>query len=320
MNVDLTQQLHQILDIARLAPSVHNTQPWLVSVDEDVIVVDLDQQHTLTQGDPTGRQTIMSMGIFAEAIRIGVEAVGLKVISTELIDNQVFIKVGETKMSKSSRDDVELLQKRCSDRSIYKPVEVAPTVSKDITQAHVDHTQVYVITDGAQLQTIANLTAKGIRLALSSPDFRHELSQYLVEPWSQKKRGIAVQSLYIFPLLAWLEPWLMWLGIGLNMESNLEKQRWESASGVVAITAEGDMPQYWFAAGQTYLRTSLAIEAAGFSQATSAAIVEASDFHEDIEKLLKTDQRILSMIRIGKGSPSRHYSPRLATEELITSN
>jgi hypothetical protein len=317
--VDLTQQLHQILDIARLAPSVHNAQPWLVSTNEDVIIVDLDQQHTLTQGDPTGRQTIMSMGIFAEAIRIGVEAVGLKVISAELIDTQVFIKVSEAKESQSSKDAVELLQKRCSDRSIYKPTEVAPAVSKAITQAHVNHIQVYVITDKGLLQTIANLTAKGIRLALSSPDFRHELSQYLVEPWSKKKRGIAVQSLYIFPVLAWLEPWLMWLGIGLNMESNLEKQRWESASGVVAITAEGDMPQYWFAAGQTYLRASLAIEAAGLSQATSAAIVEASDFHEDIEKLLKTNQRILAMIRIGKGSQTRHYSPRVSVDELLTS-
>jgi hypothetical protein len=76
----------------------------------------------------------------------------------------------------------------------------------------------------------------------------------------------------------------------------------------------------WFEAGQTYLRASLELERLGFSQATSAAPVEAATFHEDIESLLKTNQRLQAVIRIGKGAAKRRYSPRVPAKELITSS
>jgi hypothetical protein len=169
------------------------------------------------------------------------------------------------------------------------------------------------------VKAAAKLTSQGIQLALSSPGFRKELSQYLVLPWSRKKRGIAVKSLHVSWLLEVMEPWLIRLGIGLKAEADLEKKRWLSASAIIVITSIGDMPKYWFEVGRTYLRVSLIVEKHSLSQATSAAVVEASDFHEDVEKLMHTKQRIQSMMRIGApGAPKRYHSPRLDAEELIT--
>lgn len=315
---DLSRNFKAIVDIARLSPSVHNTQPFKVSQSGESIKIALDTRYLLNDGDPTGRQSIISLGIFTEAICIAADELGFELAKLDFNEDSATVAFKPGK-SATGHKQSELLGKRCTDRSIYQPVAITPQIRAALEGASSDSAvTVRVVTDQPLISTIATLTSKGIRLALTSPGFRKELSQYLVLPWSNKKRGIAVKSLYIPLFLELLEPLLMRLGIGLNAEAALEKKRWLSASGVVIILTDGDMPHYWFSAGQAYLRASLAIEANGLSQATSAAVVEASNFHEDIEDLLGTRQRIQCMVRIGRGSRKRYRSPRVSGGELIT--
>ena len=314
----LQKNILAILSIARYAPSVHNAQPWLVSVLGDCLLVDIDPAHQLGDGDPTGRETMISIGIFCESLGIAVSTVGLKLQSVAL-DN----KTARLAFSASTIADdaaVDLLQKRSSDRSIYKPAAVETGLLKTLQECNIaGKTTIHTSTDSAIIAQVADLTSHAIGVALSSPGFRHELSEYLVVPGSNKQRGIATRSLYINPVIARLEPFMLRQGINLGAEARLELQRWLSASALVLITAPGDIPKYWLEVGRSYLRVSLAIEAAGLSQATSGAIVEASNYHEDVEESLGTSERILAVIRIGQGSPKRYYSPRVSADALLKS-
>lgn len=314
--------LPKILDIARYAPSVHNTQPWRVSTSHQTIIIDIDPLFKLHDGDPTGRQTTISLGIFCEAIRLGAAANGLQTMPPQLKSNGATIIItGEREKTPDINREVLLLRKRSTDRSIFQPINLSTERQTIINSCPlVPGTSSILVTDPEIINVVATLTTKGIRLALSNPAFRTELSTYLVHNRSHEKRGISLRSLYIPSWLALMEPWLLRNGIGLNAEAKLEYRRWQSASGIFIVLADGDLAKYWLSAGSAYLHASLAIEAQGLSQATSAAIVEASNYHEDIEALLHTNQRILAIIRVGKGSKKRYYSPRLEPADLITSN
>lgn len=318
----LKDRLPAIVEQARFAPSVHNTQPWLVRLGgPSRLEILLDEKHVLKEGDPTGRQTVISLGIFIEALAIAAAHEGFKLTGVEQRDDGAAELTFAAAKAVDNSGLLSLLRRRCSDRSIYKPAGIESSVRHQLSGvATAEGVSVRVVTDPPLLQKIADLTSKGIAVALSSPGFRRELSRYLSLPGSSKKRGIAVRSLYIPFLVAMLEPAILRLGINLKTESRLEKRRWLSASGVVLILGDGDMPRYWLEAGRAYLRVSLAIEAAGLSQATSAAIVEASNYHDDIEAALGTSQRVLALIRIGAGSSHKYFSPRLTADELITSN
>ena len=309
-----------ILRVARLAPSVHNTQPCVVKEGESGLVVSIDPAHKLSSGDLTGRQTIISLGIFVEALGIGAQSAGIEMASVQLRDNAAYVELRPSKDKEASYIKlIKALQHRCSDRSIYRSTTISSDLINQLQKATASpDVEVKVIDDESRIQEVAKLTSQGIAMALSNPAFRHELSRYLVLPWSMNKRGISVRSLYLPALVGFLQPWFIRLGLGLKYEAKLEKKRWESASAIIAITAAGDMPDYWLEVGRTYLRVSLTLEQAGLSQATSAALVEASNFHEDIEQMLGTKQRLLCMLRTGKGSPRRHYSPRVAAEDLLT--
>lgn len=317
----LSANLKQIVDYARLAPSVHNTQPWRITgLDAHSVEVSIDDTHTLKEGDPTGRQTVISLGIFCEAFIVAAQQFGLVCRHTAYDPGLRTARLRFVPLKpKLDTSLLRLLQSRTTDRSIFKPVELSQVAIAKIEAAGKSiGIETVVSTDPQVISATATLTSKGIGLALNSPGFRSELSRYLVEPWGHKRRGIAVRSLSLPILLELVQPWFVRLGSGSQAEANTELKRWRSASGDVIILGEGDMPFYWFEAGRAYLRVSLAIEGLGLSQATSAAIVEASDYHEDIENLLGTSKRILALMRIGRGSTRRHGSPRVSTNELIT--
>lgn len=318
----LQKHIHDILADARYAPSVHNTQPWQISVEDGALEVRVDTRHELHDGDPTGRETIISLGIFCGALELAAMRYGLQATDITLKDKVARINFRTGRPDEREADhNIKLLKRRCTDRSLYKPAIIGTSLIDKLQAAPSSSgVNVHVVIDRRSLNAIADLTSKGIALALSSPGFRRELSRYLTVPWSRFKRGISTSSLAIFWPLAIVQPTFMRLGWQTSAEASLERRRWESASAVVAITAAGDMPQHWLNVGLTYLHVSLIIEDAGLSQATSAATVEASNFHEDIEQLLDTSQRALAMIRIGKGGKPRHYSSRVNPDELIASS
>jgi hypothetical protein len=318
----LEKNLLKILENARLAPSVHNSQPWKVSIKNNAIEVGLDDEHVLKDGDPTGRETILSLGIFAESILISAENVGLYDSKVSYKDKKAFVEFSKEASTpkNESKKLIHALKKRATDRSVYKKINISSQAKNTILNAWKDpDLKIWLIDEENKIDEIANLTSNGIGLALTNPAFRKELSEYIIEPWSSKKRGISVNSLYIPKLIAVIQPLFVRFGIGLTKEVKLEHKRWKSSSAVVLITSVGDMPEYWFSAGRAYLRVSLAIEQLGFSQATSAATVEASNYHEDVEKLLNTKQRLQCVLRIGEGSNNRAYSPRVEAKSLVIS-
>lgn len=61
----------EVLDIARLTPSPHNTQPWKARIEDDRrATICLDHRRALPKEDATGCFILCAMGSFVEAIRL----------------------------------------------------------------------------------------------------------------------------------------------------------------------------------------------------------------------------------------------------------
>ena len=71
-----------LLELARWAPSAHNTQPWHATHDGKTLVVRADPTRTLARTDPTRRDLRLSLGGFVEAIRLAALAEGLALTIT----------------------------------------------------------------------------------------------------------------------------------------------------------------------------------------------------------------------------------------------
>lgn len=71
-----SEDLHRVIELATLAPSLHNSQPWRFVADGDVIDVYADRGRLVKVIDPTGRQLAVSCGGALLLARLGVRAQG----------------------------------------------------------------------------------------------------------------------------------------------------------------------------------------------------------------------------------------------------
>jgi hypothetical protein len=316
----LTQHITEIIDIARFAPSLYNTQPWRVHQNGDSLRISLDGRYQIVNADPVTRQTYMGLGIFCEAIRLSAQSFGLDQTSLTLDDGQAILVFAATMPLASAASDIAAIKSRSSDRSIYTPIDIPQeTLNSLIACAAGLDVTIKITSDPSMISTVADFSSRGMAQVMDNQQYRNEYRRYLIPIWSSSKRGILVKSLGLSLMSELLLPWKLKKGLGITKEVDLERKRWQSASALIMIRTDGDVMKNWYEAGQAYFRVSLAIEKLGLSQATSEAIVEIAQYHTELENLLFTKQRILTVMRIGKGKPkvNRSPSPRVNASELI---
>jgi nitroreductase len=113
----------EILYLASLAPSGHNTQPWYVKYIEPYHwIVCNDKNKWLPAVDPTQRETILSIGAFLQNLEYAANNAGFDcqfelLASTNQDENIVEIKL--TKSGSVSKFDINKIKKRRTVRSNY---------------------------------------------------------------------------------------------------------------------------------------------------------------------------------------------------------
>jgi nitroreductase len=130
--------MEAVVEAARLAPSVHNTQPWQLVLAADGLEVRADRSRQLAFLDPTARQLHLSCGAAVEFARIALRATGHECSVETLPDADdpdllARLRVGEAEpASDVDRALAAAIPRRYTDRGPYDEREVPAAVLDDI--------------------------------------------------------------------------------------------------------------------------------------------------------------------------------------------
>ncbi|MEO7047387.1 MAG: hypothetical protein ABI091_18940 [Ferruginibacter sp.] len=119
----LTTDEREILFLASLAPSGHNTQPWFIKYLEPYHwIICNDKTRWLTAVDPTQRETILSIGAFAQTLEYAAANAGYNcaftiLASTNQDENMLDVKL--TEASIVTAFDIAKIKSRRTVRSNY---------------------------------------------------------------------------------------------------------------------------------------------------------------------------------------------------------
>ena len=113
----------EILALASLAPSGHNTQPWFVKYLEPYHwIICNDKSRWLTGVDPTQRETILSIGAFLQNLEYAANNFGYDYQYNILATNNQNENVVDLKLTKATniiKYDIEQIKQRRTVRSNY---------------------------------------------------------------------------------------------------------------------------------------------------------------------------------------------------------
>lgn len=316
--------LKTIISYARLAPSVHNTQPWRYEIGENSITVHPEPSRLLDDGDPTGRESWITFGVGVETLLMSARALGYDCSIEHLQTQSLHQPIATIKVVKNNTSHDQATLHALETRHTYRGHFSDNTVHTDIVAAckksidDLTSTQLHVIKDRDSIHSVAKLTFKGMSLALSAPAFRKELAELINVNWSPRKVGMHGYVLNFGTFGSLWEKYSMKFGLELRKKAVADQQKIDNAQVLLFVGTRGDVPHFWFDAGRAYMRIAIVLTKHGVSHSTIAAPVEAADFHKDIEAMIGTTDRLQTMMRIGIAQkPLQKQSPRLDVEELL---
>jgi hypothetical protein len=127
----------EILYLASLAPSSHNTQPWTLRVVEPKHwIIGSDKTRWLPAVDPKNREVFLSIGAFIENLVIAAGTYGYSVDLQMIGKNRTEAEIAEIRLKKSRTEDfpLEKIKKRRTVRSNFLDEEIKPDDIKYITK------------------------------------------------------------------------------------------------------------------------------------------------------------------------------------------
>lgn len=115
------EEVRRIVELAGLAPSVHNTQPWAWRRERGRVLLYADRSRQLPVEDPTRRNLTISCGAALHYFRVAARALGWQVAVDRLPDGAGSPLLADLRLEPGRRAavadaDLALLRERCTDR------------------------------------------------------------------------------------------------------------------------------------------------------------------------------------------------------------
>ena len=319
-----SEKLRFLVNYAMLAPSRHNTQPWLFKVTGDAIEVYADQSRRLPVADPCDRELMMSCGAALLHLRVAVRYFGyvpwLERFPGSAGTNPIArLSLGDRR--KASREERALfasIPRRRTHRTPFEDRKVSRLLLLELQMAASDEgAWLYVLRKQNARNEVADLVAEGDQIQGADKRFRRELSEWVRPNRTARGDGVPGYAFGIGDLASHFAPFaaerLRW-----GQRKAARDRRLVASSPVLAVVGtDTDTPLGWLAAGQALARVVLRARADDVMVSCLNQPVEVADLRSRLLDILGRPGFPQVVLRLGYGSELKPTPRRMVSEVLI---
>lgn len=271
---DSQARLRFLVTYAVLAPSGHNTQPWLFRLRADgSLDLRADRSRALPVVDPADRALTISCGAALANLRAAAEALGEGVAAEILPDPAdpdllaVIRALGPCPPAVGNARLLRAMTARRTSRFAYAPDPVPDLLREaaiGAAEARRD-ARLHWVTPFARRHALALLVAEGDRIQMADPAFRHELATWMRSRHGPARDGMSGAAFGMPDMLSAAAA-LVVRTFDMGAGQAARDQALAEGSPVLAVLATpGDAPRDWMAAGEALQRALLQVTAGGFT-------------------------------------------------------
>lgn len=312
----------RIVELACLAPSVHNTQPWRWRVTGDSVVeLYADRGRQLLVSDPTGRNLALSCGA---AIHHGVVAArGMgRTADVELVPSADQDLLARIRLAPGVATEGDLaalasLRRRCTDRRRFTSWPVPETRLQHLSNEATSHRGVLIspITDVTDRFRTEELVKRAMAAQGADPRFADEQGD-----WVDHSTVDGVRASNAAPA-SYGRPPTPPTRFAAEVADGSSRAAIESSDGLMAICTARDDQQSWLEAGRALSALWLQATRGGLSIVPLSQVVEVDEtrhaLHHDIFDGMARPQ---ILVRVGWqeiGRTPLARTPRRPVTEVI---
>jgi hypothetical protein len=321
---DAAEKLTFLLRYAVLAPSGHNTQPWLFNVQGDTVELYADRTQALAVVDPEDRALTISCGAVLFNLRVALRRFGYRDDTYDLLpdpEDADLLARGRLVEGESPSPDEEALfeaiPKRRTTRAAYDERDVPIELQRELERDAVREGAWLHLVSDAERRTIAELIAEGDRAQMADKRFRRELAAWVHPNRSRARRGMRGYGFGFGDVMSHAGPVVIrTFDIG-NGQAAKDLELAERSPLLSVLGTAADTPRAWLAAGQAMERILLRACARGLTSSFLNQPVEVDDLRPRLADAIgRGSDHPQLVLRFGYG-PEVAHSPRASVKEVL---
>ncbi|MDZ7643565.1 MAG: nitroreductase [Woeseiaceae bacterium] len=309
--------VNSLLRAAILAPSSHNTQPWIFEVSGKRLLLFADRTRALPANDPDDRELTMSCGCALMNLRIAAAHAGQPVRVDTLPnpgDEDLMALVDIEDRGDVPADDALLfaaIDRRHTYRKRFDARIIPPTLLESLGQAvRQEGAWLFTATDAAMRDDIADLVAEGDAIQWANPSWRRELAAWM-HP-RRKGDGLTMPELAAPVARMVVRTFDMGKGVGAG-DSELAEE-----SPVLAILGtDGDSVAEWLRAGQALQRLLLTACVAGVQASFLNQPVQVAALRSKLQHRIGRPGFPQVLVRLGYPTEDVRPAPRRELADVV---
>jgi hypothetical protein len=313
--------LRHLLRYATLAPSRHNSQPWLFEIEGPEARVYADPRRALRAADGDGREMVLSCAAAMENLRLAVRHAG-RAATLELVAARAGGIVARLRVEepRPPEPDEELLfgavANRRTNRFAFEERELPDGLVARLVRDAADAGTRLRVVEGHTRRAVAELVAEADRAQWARPRFRAELAEWSRTTDSRAGDGMPGYARGLGETASLLERLLVrFVGHG-GPEERRDRQHLLHTPSLLALCTTGDGPRDWAAAGVAFERVLLRAAAQGLASSYFSAVIEVGPARARLREVLGETGWPQVLFRVGYG-PYVRATPRRPLELVL---
>ncbi len=317
------EKLRFLLRYAVLAPSNHNTQPWLFRVRGNCVELYADRARALRVTDPEDRQLLISCGCALFHLRVAIWHFG-HLDRTHLLpvpgDSDLLARVSlgdEDSPTPQQEALFHAIPKRRTNRQLFRDDPLPEELKHDLVKAaEREDCWLHFADSREQRNAVADLIAEGDRQQWANRRFRLELAAWLHPNDGTARDGIPNSAQNAGDLLSVAGPIVIrTFDLG---EGQAAKDRDIAAysPGLVVLGTQADEPWAWVCAGQALARVLLRARASEVWASYLDQPLEIPALRPKVTEAIGRPGHAQIILRLGFG-PNVNPTPRRTVDDVL---
>jgi len=316
------EKLHFMLNYAVLAPSGHNTQPWLFKVGGEEVQLRTDRTRGLPVVDPEDRALVISCGAALFHLRVAIRHFGYE-DEVEVLPNPhdpdllARVRLGpDHAETEEERMLFQTIPKRRSNRGPFEDKQVPGRLLSALQAAAWEEgAWLHLVEAENAKHAIAELIAEGDRTQLADKRFRRELASWVHPNRTRSRDGMPGYAFGFGDLMSLAGPFVIRTFDTGKGQAAKDRQLAEGSPVLAILGTEGDTPPEWLAAGQALARVLLRARAEEVWASFLNQPIEVAELRPRLREAIGVDGYPQLLLRMGYG-PEVRPTPRQPVEEI----
>jgi hypothetical protein len=318
----MSVKMRELVRMATLAASGHNTQPWQFAIAENAIEIHPDYHRRLPIVDPHDRELWMSLGCALENLLIAARAAGYAPEVTYPDPTTDFIRVRLPADTAQISPLLATIPLRQNTRSEYDGQLIKSSALKQVEGLPLEPGVVLrFVLNPTELKTVVEYVDRGNLSQYADKAFIDELIYWL--RFNQKEALATLDGLYSAcsgnpQVPRWLGKMFV-AGTKPQQQADADNKKLRSSPGAVVIASESDDKTAWVRTGQVYERLALQMTALDLKSAFLNQPIEVATIRGQFQQAIGLGRALPQLlIRFGYGK-SMPQSLRRSVEQVLIS-